>query len=83
MWPEPDREVPGLIVHAAGMTSEGFRTIDVWASRAAWERNRMDVEPTVEGLLAPTVVRELHVDHLVRPVERDQTAEEPHHDPAQ
>jgi hypothetical protein len=81
MWPGTDREVPGLIVHAAGMTAEGFRTIDVWASRAAWQRNRLEVEPTVEGLLAPPVVRLLHVDHLVHHVDRDQSAEEPDHDP--
>jgi hypothetical protein len=81
MWPKTDRDVPGLIVHAAGMTSEGFRTIDVWASRADWQRNRLEVEPVVEGLLAPPVVRELNVDHLVHPIDRDQPAEEPDHDP--
>jgi hypothetical protein len=27
---DADRDVPGLIVHAAGPTSEGVRTIDVW-----------------------------------------------------
>jgi hypothetical protein len=82
MSPETaDTEVPGLIVHAAGPTSEGFRTIDVWASRAAWERNRLEVEPTCEGLLAPPVVRELHVDHLVCPIDHDPSAEEPRHEP--
>jgi hypothetical protein len=70
-----DRDVPGLIVHAAGPTSEGFRTIDVWTSRAAWQRNRHDVEPMFEGLLVPPVVRELHVDHLVCPVDRDRSAD--------
>lgn len=82
MWPEAARrDVPGLIVHAAGPTSEGFRTIDVWVSRAAWLRNRLEVERTFEGLLAPPVVRELHVDHLVCPIDRDQSAKEPSHDP--
>jgi hypothetical protein len=76
IWPETDREIPGLIVHAAGMTSEGFRTIDVWTSRAAWQRNRYDVEPTFEGLLVPPVMRELHVDHLVHPVDQ---LKEPNH----
>jgi hypothetical protein len=70
-----DRDVPGLIVHAAGPTSEGFRTIDVWTSRAAWQRNRHDVEPMVEGLLIPPVVRELHVDHLVCPIDREWSAD--------
>lgn len=80
MRPETDRKVPGLIVHAAGMTSEGFRTIDVWASRAAWKRSRLEVEPAVEGLLAPPVVRELHVDHLVCPIDRAPSVEESVHD---
>lgn len=75
-WPEAaDRDVPGLIVHAAGPTSEGFRTIDVWTSRAAWQRNRYDVEPMFEGLLVPPVVRELHVDHLVCPADRERSAD--------
>lgn len=77
---ETGQEVPGLIVHAAGMTSEGFRTIDVWSSRSAWQRNRRDVESVVEGLLAQPVVRELDVTHLICPVAHDRTAEERRHD---
>jgi hypothetical protein len=57
--------VAGLVLHAAGSTSEGFRTIDVWTSRAAWVRGRSDVEPALEGLILPPVVRELEVDDLV------------------
>ena len=30
----------GLLLHAAGPTDEGFRVIDVWESRADWERFR-------------------------------------------
>jgi len=30
---------PGLILHAAGPTQDGFRTIDIWASEAAWHRH--------------------------------------------
>jgi hypothetical protein len=30
----------GLLLHVAGPTDEGFRVIDVWASRADWERFR-------------------------------------------
>ena len=30
----------GLIVHVAGPTDEGFRMIEVWESREAWERWR-------------------------------------------
>jgi hypothetical protein len=66
------RDAAGLILHAAGPTSEGFRTIDVWTSRAAWRRGRSDVEPTFEGLLSPPVMRELDVDDLVWAVDRDQ-----------
>ena len=28
---------PGMIVHAAGPTDEGFRVIDVWESEAQWD----------------------------------------------
>jgi hypothetical protein len=62
------KAVAGLVLHAAGPTSEGFRTIDVWTSRAAWARGRSDVEPALEGLISPPVVRELDVDDLVWPV---------------
>lgn len=80
LWPATNREVPGLIVHAAGMTSEGFRTIDVWASQGDWQRHLLKAAPTVEGLLAPPVVRELRVDHLVCPIDREPPpAEEPSH----
>jgi hypothetical protein len=29
---------PGLILHVAGPTDEGFRIIDVWESEEAWRR---------------------------------------------
>lgn len=70
-----DEDVPGLLVHAAGPTSEGFRTIEVWTSRAAWQRNRYDVESMFEGLLVPPVVRELQVNHLVCPGDRERSAD--------
>jgi len=31
---------PGLILHVAGPTDEGFRIIDLWDSEASWERFR-------------------------------------------
>ena len=30
----------GLILHLAGPTDEGFRTIEVWETREAWQRFR-------------------------------------------
>ena len=58
----------GLIVHAAGSTDEGFRTIDVWDSEDAWCRFRADrLHHALDGVLAPPLVRELQVRHLVGP----------------
>ena len=37
---------PGLIVHAAGPTDEGFRIIAVWESEEAWQRFRSERIPT-------------------------------------
>lgn len=59
--------MPGLIVHAAGPTDDGFRTIEVWASRDAWHCRQPHLEHLFDGLAAPPVVRELRVDHLVIP----------------
>jgi hypothetical protein len=34
-----DEERPsGLILHVAGPTDEGFRTIEIWQTRDAWQR---------------------------------------------
>ncbi len=57
--------VPGLILHAAGPTQDGFRTIDVWASEEAWHVYRPRLGSAFEGLAEPPVVRELHIGHLV------------------
>ena len=59
---------PGLIVHAAGPTDEGFRIVGVWESEEAWQRflaERLgeDAAATVE--VAP-VVRPLRPAHIVR-----------------
>jgi hypothetical protein len=49
----------GLILHVAGPTDEGFRTIEVWESRLAWERFRGRSTPEhwrANGcLVAPTL----------------------------
>ena len=65
----------GLILHVAGQTDEGFRTIEVWETREAWERfeaglqaRGVVLEPG--GLVAPTL-RELDVLDLVRPTRDD------------
>jgi hypothetical protein len=54
----------GLILHVAGPTDDGVRTIEVWDSREAWQRFR-------DGRAAPPVtsapaLRELCALHLVR-----------------
>ena len=66
-------EVPeGLIVHVAGPTDSGFRIIDVWESREAWERFRDErLRPAArrvagDGALEPPVFRDLQVKHVMR-----------------
>jgi hypothetical protein len=54
-----------LVLHAAGPTDEGFRTIDVWCSEAAWNHHRVELDLAFDHLTTPPVVRALHVDHLV------------------
>lgn len=49
---------PGLLLHVAGPTNEGFRTIDIWASREDFERFRATTPIEIETL-APAVLREL------------------------
>jgi len=66
-----DAPPEGLIVHVAGPTDEGFRVIDVWESREAWERSHVGrLHPILdraseESSVQPTF-RELHVEHLLR-----------------
>ncbi len=57
--------VPGLILHLAGPTDDGVRTIDVWASAAARHAARDRVSDAFDELAVPPVVRELSVLHLV------------------
>ena len=53
---------PGLLLHAAGPTDEGFRTIDLWLSDAAYEHHRSTHgEHVPAGIAVPPVVRTLHV----------------------
>ena len=57
--------VPGLILHAAGPTQDGFRTIDVWASEADWLSYRPRLRTAFDDLAEPPVIREMHIGHLV------------------
>jgi hypothetical protein len=54
----------GLILHVAGPTDDGVRTIEVWETREAWQRFHDDrVAPAVTS--TPTL-RELRAVHVVR-----------------
>ena len=55
---------PGLVVHAAGPTDEGFRIVAVWESEEAWRLFAERLIPAVAP--APVeVVRELRPEHVV------------------
>lgn len=60
---------PGLILHVAGPTDEGYRIIDVWESEEAWLRfqaERLSSQADDPGPpSAPPVVRELRTAHLI------------------
>ena len=77
-WPDYERVTaktvqpapPGLILHLAGPTEEGFRIIAVWENEAAWERFRIDrLAPAIAALGGPApreaTFRGLHVLHVV------------------
>jgi hypothetical protein len=60
---------PGLLLHLAGPTDEGFRIVEVWASEADSARFA-DVLRTALGLVDPVMeplplVRELRPRHVV------------------
>jgi hypothetical protein len=62
-----ERGVPtGLIVHAAGPTDEGFRTIEVWESEEAWRAFTIGRRASApHDLPSPLASRELALAHLV------------------
>jgi hypothetical protein len=64
---------PGLILHAAGPTDDGVRTIDVWESELARDRHRHSgtQRRSEAALVQAPVLRELHVRHLVHPAAAD------------
>jgi hypothetical protein len=60
----------GLILHVAGPTDEGFRIIDVWESKQAWERFQAErLAPAVAALGGPSrpepTFRDLQPAHVV------------------
>ena len=60
----------GLILHVAGPTDEGFRTIDVWETAEAWEEFRTErLEPAIAALGGPfrpqSRFRDLRPAHVV------------------
>lgn len=64
-----ERVPPGLLLHVAGPTDEGFRIIQVWESEVAWRRFSPDLENalgSVDPHVGPRmVVRDLRAVHLV------------------
>lgn len=62
----PDAPARGLLLHAAGPTDEGYRTIDVWVSRrCAREHGGTGGATRPPGLVVPPTVRDLVVLRLV------------------
>jgi hypothetical protein len=60
----------GLILHVAGPTDEGFRIIDVWEDKEAWEDFRARrLAPAIAALGGPArpapTFRDLHPAHVV------------------
>lgn len=61
---------PGLILHLAGPTDEGFRIIAIWESEAAWQAFRAEhLQPAIAALGGPSrpepTFRDLHAAHVV------------------
>jgi hypothetical protein len=61
---------PGLILHAAGPTDEGFRIIGIWESEQAWQNFRARrLAPAIAALGGPArpepTFRDLHPAHVV------------------
>jgi len=60
----------GLILHVAGPTDEGFRTIEIWESEQAWEHFQGErLAPAIAALGGPArpepTFRGLHPAHTV------------------
>ena len=60
----------GLLLHVAGPTDEGFRTIDIWESEDAWGRFQAErVAPAIAALGGPArpepTFRDVRARHVV------------------
>jgi hypothetical protein len=73
-WYEPiarslEGPPPGLLLHVAGPTDEGFRIIEIWESEVTWQRFSLTREAALAsvdpGLGPRTVVRDLRAAQLV------------------
>jgi hypothetical protein len=75
--PAPDVDAPGLILHAAGPTDDGIRTIDIWESETAWNHHRLAVasREQLPSAAQAAVLRQLRVRELLHP---DPATAEPH-----
>jgi hypothetical protein len=60
-----DTTTPGLLLHAAGPTDEGFRTVDVWRDECTWQHQRDRWLAALHPFDTPPVVRGLSSAHLV------------------
>ena len=57
----PTDPIPGLIIHTAGPTSDGWRIFDVWESKDAFERFMNEtIMPAMEGIDAPQIPPEVY-----------------------
>ena len=59
-----DAPLPGLLVHAAGPTDDGFRTIDIWDTEEVWQDHRDRWLTPHQHLCETPVTREFRVRHL-------------------
>lgn len=60
----------GLLLHVAGPTDEGFRTIDIWESEDAWHRFQAErLAPAIAALGGPAcpepTFRDVQAAHIV------------------
>jgi hypothetical protein len=60
----------GLLLHVAGPTDEGFRTIDIWESEDAWGRFQAErLAPAIAALGGPArpepTFRDVQARHIV------------------
>jgi hypothetical protein len=62
-----DCPVPGLLFHAAGPTSNGFRVFDVWDSEESFQRFEAILMPAMREAGLPTMVPDVFpLTNLVR-----------------